>query len=114
MWNYSLNHPVSQRRQGPGFYGVQGCGGNRKLQTPTPWEHEGSDQLAGLPPLRGGAPGWKKGTGKWGEGVKLKQDSTHSHKTEVAKHTQRDTFFFVLLKLWSVFCPASGNTLALP
>lgn len=62
------NHPVSQRRQGPGVSGVKGCGGNRKRRTPTPQEHEGSDQLAGLPPRRGGAPGWREAVGKWGGG----------------------------------------------
>lgn len=46
------------------FLGLKGRGGNRKQRTPTPRaEHEGCDQLAGLPPRRGGAPGRREALG---------------------------------------------------
>lgn len=60
---------VSQCRRGHSFSGAQGCEGNRKLQTPAPWEHEDCNQLARYPPLREEAPEREKGMGKWG-GVK--------------------------------------------
>lgn len=62
------DHPLSQRRQGPAVSGLRGCGGNRKRRSPAPQEHEGSEQLARLPPRRGGAPGWREAVGKCGGG----------------------------------------------
>ena len=52
---------------------AQGCEGNRRLQTPAPWEHEDCNQLARYPPLREEAPEWEKGVSGGGGQVKLRK-----------------------------------------
>lgn len=114
------NHPVSQRRQGPGVSGVMGCGGNRKRRTPTPQEHEGSDQLAGLPPRRGGAPGWREAVGKWGGGGGgLGQGGGWGCRVQTKQHSQRNIWnterksFILLRARCSAVATATGiNSLA--
>lgn len=50
----------SQCRRGHSFAKVQGCGGSKKPQTPTPWEHGDYSQLARHRPLKEKAPEGEK------------------------------------------------------
>lgn len=69
----TVTSPLSRRRQGRSFCEAQGCEGNRKRQTPAPWEHEDYTQLARHPPPREEAPGWEKWMGKWGVSSEIKK-----------------------------------------
>ena len=69
---------VSRCRRGRSFSEARGCEGNRKLQTPAPWEREDYNQPARHPPLGQEAPGWE--TGKSGVSSLIMKNNISVHK----------------------------------